>query len=265
MYRVITAIISKKIKSNFAELLVYADIKKDPNKYLGYRLIFSLLLSIFISVLLKILFKFPIIISLIGFIVLFILTIFILYFYVVLKADKKSEVVDGHLPDALQLMVSNLRAGLTIDRALLLSTRPEFGVLKDEINLVGKQITMGDSLTNALLNMTKRVRSKTFEKSILMIVSGLRSGGELVPLLEETADHLVQKRIVDKKIRSSVNLYVIFIFIAIGFGAPLLFGLSSYLMEILSQTISGAELPKTSSVNVPFTILSAPTIDKRYI
>ncbi len=182
-----------------------------------------------------------------------------------MKADKRTQIIEEHLPDALQLMAGNLRAGLTIDRALLLSTRPEFGYLSDEINLVGKQIIMGKSIQDALIHMTKRVKGKTFEKTILLIVSGLKSGGELAILLEKTAEDLVQKRTVNKRVRSNINLYVIFILVAMSVGAPLLFGLSSYLIGVLSDIYSTVKLPDTSEIDLPFQISTTSALDKNFI
>jgi len=263
MYRLISKIVPRKLRNNFEQLLMYADIEKDADKYLGFIIVFGFLFSVLISFLLKILFEINFIVS---FIIVFIVMESFLYFPITQKADKKSKSVEKHLPDALQLMAGNLRAGLTIDRALLLSTRPEFEVLKDEINLVGKQITMGKSINDALLTMTKRVRSKKFEKAILLIVSGLKSGGELASLLEETAADLIQRKLVDKKVNASVNLYVIFIFIAIAFGAPLLFGLSSYLIGILTETIGQIEIPQTGEIDIPFSISSTTTtLDQSFI
>ena len=262
MYRSISNIIPVNIKNNFKDLLSYANVKRDPDKYLGFIIVFSLLSSILISLLFNFLFKINFIIS---FIISIIIIPFILYFPFVLIADRRSAIIENYLPDALQLMASNLRAGLTIDRALLLSTRPEFGVLTDELNLVGKQITMGKNINDALLNMTKKVRSKTFEKTILLIVSGLKSGGELVSLLEDTADNLTQKKIVDKKIRSNVNLYVIFIVVALVFGAPLLFGLSSYLIGVLADILNQVQLPEHTNVKIPLTVSKSLPIDENYI
>ncbi|MFH1209514.1 MAG: type II secretion system F family protein [archaeon] len=173
------------------------------------------------------------------------------------NADKKGKFIETVLPDALQLMSSNLRAGLTVDRALFMSIRPEFGPLKDEINLVGKKINAGMEITRALNEMTQRVKSKKLEKAILLITSGLRSGGELASLLEQTAEDLLNQSLVDKKIRASVGMYVMFIFVAICIGAPVLFGLSSYLVEILTKTISSVNVPNMESLGnarLPFAV-----------
>jgi len=262
MYKLTASILPVKIRKNFEQLLIYADIKKDPDKYLGFIIINGLLSSVAISLIIKIFYK-------INFFIPFLISLFIIEFFsfylLSMKADKKTQIIEDHLPDALQLMAGNLRAGFAIDRALLLSIRPEFGALKNEINLVAKEITMGKNIIDSLLNMTKRVRGKTFKKTILLIVSGIKSGGELASLLEKTAEHLIQKKLVDKKVRSSVNMYVIFIFVAMSIGAPLLFGLSSYLIGILSDILSKTTLPTGSMVNLPFQFSSRQDIDKGFI
>ena len=112
-------------------------------------------------------------------------------------------------------MASNLKSGLTVDRALLMSARPEFGPFEEELNIVGKEITIGKELDVALTNMTKRIKSDKLEKTIALIVSGLRSGGRLSSLLEQTAENLRRQKLVEDKVRSNVLMYLIFIFVAI--------------------------------------------------
>jgi len=43
-------------------------------------------------------------------------------------------------------------------------------------------------------------------------------------------------------------MYIIFIFAAIGVGAPMLFGLSSFLVEVLTKNMANIDLGQTSSV-----------------
>jgi pilus assembly protein TadC len=147
----------------------------------------------------------------------------------------------------------------------LLSTRPEFGALTKELNLVGKQITMGKGITEALSEMVNRVKGKTFSKTMQLIISGIRSGGELAVLLDKTARDLIQKKLVTKKIKTNINLYVIFIFVAIGVGGPLLFGLSSYLIGILTEILNKVAIPKSPGVNLPFKISTVPTLDQAFV
>ncbi len=243
MYRLISRIYPKNIKKSYADLFSYMDTKIDPEKFLGFALFFSFGLSIAASLLVGRLVNVPFLILLIAFFIFFLL---VFYFNIVLRVDARARFIEDLLPDALQLMSSNLRAGHTTDKALLLSARPEFGPLKDELHMVGKAITMGKEVDEALLEMTKRVRSVKLKKTILLIVSGLKSGGELASLLDQTARNLRQEKFVEQRVRSNVMMYVVFIFSAIGFGAPLLFGLSSFLVEVLTVNLASIDIPTTS-------------------
>lgn len=242
-YRIFSRIYPQKIRKAYKELLNYLDIRIRVENFVGFILISGFGLALAFSLFLSAYTKISVILLFIGF---FLLIEFLIYILLVLKADAKGRFVEGMLPDVLQLMSSNLRAGLTPDKALLLAARDEFGPFKDEINRVGKEITMGTEIDSALLKMTKRIKSKKLNKTVLLIVSGLRSGGELASLLDQTAKNLRQEEFVDQKIRSNVMMYVLFIFAAIGFGAPLLFGLSSFLVEVLTENISAIEVPQTT-------------------
>ena len=69
-------------------------------------------------------------------------------------------------PDFIQLMSSNLRAGITVDRSFMLSARPEFFPLDDEISKAGREIATGQDTGRALLNMSERIGSEKIEKTI---------------------------------------------------------------------------------------------------
>lgn len=263
-YKIISILYPRRIKKKIVDLLVYSSIKTEPNRFLGFMLLFNFLLGIMTGVYLGLFFKLK---FFIVFPLTFVLFCIIELAYINLNADKKAVFIEGVLPDALQLMASNLRAGITVDRALLLSVRSEFGPLNDEINLVGKKVTAGTDIVKALREMTERIKSKKLEKAIMLITSGLRSGGELASLIEQTSEDLSNQNLVDKKIRASVGMYVMFIFVAICIGAPVLFGLSSYLVEILTGTIGKINIPDTSAINnlrMPFSVPKI-TITKEFL
>lgn len=162
--------------------------------------------------------------------------------------------MESVFPDFLQLMASNLRAGMTVDRAMLLSSRPEFAPLDSEILTAGKDITTGKIIENALLDMSERIKSDKIHKTILLIISGMRAGGDIAVLLEETAANMRERDFVEKRAGSNVTMYSIFIFLAVSIGAPVLFGLSTVLVGILTTLLSG--LPEIETPNVPFTLSS---------
>lgn len=246
MYEFLSYFYPKNLKENYKKMLVYSQIKIPPKRFLGFVLFFGFGISLAVSLVVSRMIHMHIL--LVGFI-FFIIFEFLIYFVIMMRADAKAKFVELILPDVLQLMASNLRAGLTIDKAFILSARPEFGPFEHEIDRIGKEVTMGKELEEALLELKDRIKSERLEKTILLIVTGLRSGGQLASLLEQTAKNLRDQKFVDEKIKTHVMMYVIFIFVAVGIGSPLLFGLSSVLVEVLSKTLSSVALPDSSMVN----------------
>src|SRR3989344_1646630 len=253
MYRLISRIYPKKLRENIGLLLNYANISTDTDNFIGFITLFSLLISLIIGFFVGFIYE-------IGFglvtIVVFVIIMTSFYFWFLVNADKKAKYTEEILPDALFLMASNLRSGFTADKAILLSARDEFGPFKDELINVSKEIATGKSLEKALLGVTKRIKSEKLEKTFSLIISGLKSGGRLADLLQETANDLKNQKLIDKKVRTSVNMYTIFIFIAAGVGAPVLFGLSSFLVEVLTTTLRSVEVPTAVSgaFNIPIAI-----------
>ncbi len=253
MYRFFSRILPSKIQLKYRELLKYSDIKIPPDRFIGFIIIYGLIFSLAISFYLAFLAKTPI---LIMWPVLFIGLEILAYNWLLLSVNKRTRFVESVLPDVLQLMASNLKAGLTVDQALLSSTRPEFGILKDEINRIGKEIATGKEIEIALKHMSRRIKSEKLDKTVSLISSGLKSGGELASLLDQTAVNLRDQKFVEDKVKSNVLMYVIFIFIAISIGAPLLFGLSSFLIGVLTDIMSGITIPAeaTARMNLPLAV-----------
>ncbi len=259
--RLISRLYPAKIKKKFYEALHYCNIKTHPDKFIGLTIIIGLVASIALAFLLRLFINLPVIIMIIA---LFIISQLMIYFSLVLYSDNKARIVENILPDALQLMSSNLKAGLTTDRAVLLAARPEFGPLQEELNNIGKKIAVGKDLGESLIDISKRINSHILNKTMWLIKSGLESGGNLAPLLEQTAENLRQQQLIDKKIRSNVIMYVIFIFAATAFGAPLLFALSSFLVNVLAINLAQVSIPETAMSQIPIT-LTKVSVDPTFV
>ncbi|MFH1365699.1 MAG: type II secretion system F family protein [archaeon] len=176
------------------------------------------------------------------------------YFNAKLKESSRIKKIELIFPDFLQLMTSNLRAGMTIDRAMLLSSRPEFAPLDEEILKTGRSITTGKTVESALLDMSKRIGSSKIEKIILLLISGIKTGGNLSILLEKTSVSMREREFMEKKAASNVLMYVIFIFLAVAIFSPALFSLSTILVSVLTKVLSGIPAIDSSTAGLPFTL-----------
>lgn len=165
----------------------------------------------------------PLLIIIVGFIAPYII------YSIVAESRRKN--MEELLPDLLLLTASNIKSGLTIDRALLFSSRPEFGELGQEFKKVAFHIYGGQAIEDSFQTLTKKVKSTILERTINLLVEGLKSGGAVAKLLEETAIDIRNTEMLQKEIRSSVMMYIMFIFMAAVLGAPFLFAISSFLVS----------------------------------
>src|SRR3989344_4622439 len=248
IYRSFSGLIPYVLKNKIKSFLTYTTITIDPDSFIGFITVYSLLLGLVSGFFLGSFFDISFWIFFPGITLLCNVTV---YVWLLLLVDTKARLIEESLPDALQLMASNLRSGMTPEKALLLSSRPEFGPLKDEIDIVGRKVALGKNVGLALMEMARRVRSKRLARSVELLNAGLDSGGSLAILLESTSHDLREQLLVDKKIKASVTMYVIFIFSAAAMISPVLFGLSSFLVEILQSSFSMINIPSTTLTSIP--------------
>ena len=267
LYITLAQLVPRVVQDSIEELMLFCEIEMDSRVFLGLMLIGGTLFSLAAGIYAVFAFKVGIIFGFIPIVAIaFILTESGIYIALTLSADASGLYAEEVLPDALQLMASNLRAGLTPDRALLVSARPEFGSLERAIRRTSKEVIAGKNLPDALLELPKNIKSKVLMRTIQLISQGIRSGGKIADLLEQTADDMRTQKIIQKEVRATVLMYEIFITLAVGFGGPLLFGVSSYLTTVLTaQTSAGGQVPDEVTSSMPIAPMGKITIDENFV
>ena len=87
------------------------------------------------------------------------------------KMRSRTIKVESHIPDMLHLIAVNIKSGMTPFRALKFSARDEFGPLKEEIDFATTKSFGTNSLSDAMLNMNKRVRSEMLDRVAKVFIS----------------------------------------------------------------------------------------------
>ncbi len=241
--------VPKWFADKITQSLAYLDIDVDVKRFLGFLLAFGFAISIGIGINLMLLFQIH---FLFGFFGSFLLFVGGIYLWLTMAAEAKGKSIELMLPDALQLISSNIKSGLTTERALFVSARPELGPLEKELKHASKEIIAGESVEKAILHMGTRVKSVIFDRTMWLIAKGIQSGGQIADLLVQLSDDLREQKAVQEEANAETSMYVLLILVSAAFGAPILFGVSSFIVQILAKQIS--ELP---SIN-PESLASAP-------
>jgi pilus assembly protein TadC len=251
-YERIGALLPRKLLKKFKEEFNYLGIEVNEKSFLGFLVLFSAALSVGLAVNLYYFFDFN---PFLSFPVLFFLFIGMVYVWLGLVSESKGRFVEKILPDALQLIASNIKAGLTTERALFVSARPEFGPLEKELKTASKEILSGERIATALLKIPERIHSKVLSRTVWLISKGIESGGQIADLLMKLSNDLREQHALQEEVKASVSIYVLLIFFASSIGAPALLGVSTFIVEALQKQTSsinleelGAGAPKVSGM-----------------
>ncbi len=219
----------------FARELAYVGINVEGKKFVGFLVVFGFLLSVLVALNLQTFANYP---FLPVFFLSFVIVLGGVYIWLTNTSESKGKFVEKVLPDVLQLIASNIKAGLTTERALILSARPEFGPLEEELKLASRKILTGERMEVALEDMTSRIRSKTFERTVWLINRGINSGGQIADLLIQLSDDLREQNSLQEESKANISVYVLLILVSGAVFAPAMFGISSFITQILNKRIS---------------------------
>lgn len=246
IYEKIGKIVPRDVLNAFAKELMYSGIEVESKNFVGFVTVLSFAMALTSGFGLAYFFQVN---FFIGFATGFIITLGGTYYLLNQASDSKGKFVEKILPDALQLIASNMKSGVTTEKALIISARPEFGALAIEFKEASKKIMAGERTEIALKEMTQKIRSKSFEKTVWLITEGINSGGEMANLLIQLSDDLREQNALQEEVKGNVSMYVILIFFASVIGAPLMFGISSFIVKILSKQIGEMNSVPTESIS----------------
>ncbi len=222
----------ERYRKVWAKLLTYNDIDFDVRPFSFMIFSASLVLGLIAAFLMNVE-KQPLAYSSLAGMLAFVAAQILAYVYLLLAAQSRAAKVEAILPDFLSLMASNIRSGLTPDKALIISVQEDFGPLAVEIERAGKSSLTGKPISEVLIGIGDHIDSDALQKTIYLIVEGLQSGGDIAELLEKTAVDMRKSSSLRRETRSVILNYILFIVAAISFGAPLLYGVSTFLVDIM--------------------------------
>lgn len=233
MYHSISHFYPWNFREHMRKIILFSgDRFSTPEQWLGVSSILSLLYSVASAIFTYLLFGVywaPVAV----FLCFFVISFFVQYMLAYYKAENRRKKVEEVLPDFLQLISANIRAGMTPFAALRSSARKEFGPLEEEIEYATAKSLGTSSFTESLKEISMTINSEVLERVIGLFSSGLKSGGKLSSLLENAAQDISQNQELNAQLVSSTKMYVMFIVFNIAIGSPLMLAISMQFVEMV--------------------------------
>ena len=167
------------------------------------------------------------------------LLVVLIYSYFEYKIDRRKTKMETMFPDYLQIASANLRSGISLDRAMLLAARPEFGFFSEDIKDMNRRVFGGENLGDALRDLASKYRSYQLTHAVRMILESLTYGGAMADLLEQLSKDMRHQQLTQKEISGQLFLYSIFIAFAALVASPVLYGLTSQMIVVTDTVWKG--------------------------
>jgi tight adherence protein C len=114
--------------------------------------------------------------------------------FVTLRTRTRKEILRAELPDALDLLAVSVEAGMGFDGAISKLTEHMDGPLADEFALALGEMRFGESRSNALTKMMRRVATPEFSAFVRAIIQADQLGISLGRILKLQASDTRQRR-----------------------------------------------------------------------
>lgn len=167
------------------ELLLY---QAGVEMRVGTFVLMSLVIGAVVLLLFQILFGRPLFALALG-----IVSAFVPLFVVRAKKNKRTRQMEEQLPDAMDLMTSALRAGLSLPAALQLVAQEAPSPLAEEFGHTFDEQNLGLDVRDAMLNLAKRVDSVDIKFFVTAVVVQRETGGNLAEIMQNIA-HIIRER-----------------------------------------------------------------------
>jgi len=232
-------LVSRSIGVTLARKLELAGSKTSLEKLLTIMIIGGLVLLIGVSFSVLIILHYNSGLSALAGIAATIMFEAVVYAYLAYGIDGRKTKLQSMLPDYFQITSANLRSGISLDRAMLLAARPEFGFFSDDIKNMSRKVFGGETLDEALQELSSMYTSETFKHAIRMILEAQRYGGAMADLLEQLSKDIRMELLVQKEIAGQLFMYSIFIAFAGLIAAPVLYALTSQMIVVTNKVWNG--------------------------
>jgi tight adherence protein B len=109
------------------------------------------------------------------------------------KKTKRTRLFEEQLPDAMDLMTSALRAGLSLPAALQLVAQEAPSPLAEEFGHTFDEQNLGLDIRDAMINLAQRIDSVDVKFFVTAVVVQRETGGNLAEIMQNIS-HIIRER-----------------------------------------------------------------------
>jgi len=123
--------------------------------------------------------------------------------------------LDNNIPKFLREVADASRTGLTLVRAIEVSTERKYGPLTDELKRLVRQLSWGATLEDALQSFAGRVNTRLARRTAVLLTEVSRAGGNVQEIMDSLQRHVSDLQLIDRERRGQLRQYVAIVYVAV--------------------------------------------------
>lgn len=127
---------------------------------------------------------------------------FIPVVFVAVMKQRRQDLLAAQLPEALALISSSLRSGFAFTQAVELASKQLDDPVKQELDLVIRDMWLGASAESALEELSRRTGSADIELMVSSVLVQRTTGGNLSEILDNVAETVRERERLQSEIRA---------------------------------------------------------------
>ena len=124
--------------------------------------------------------------------------------------------IDRNIPRLLREIAESGRTGLTLTRAIEVSSERDYGPLTPELKRLLAQLSWGASIEDAMHGFATRARTKLAQRTATLIAEVARSGGDIQEVMEQVNRHIGELQTIDRERYAQMRPYAVVVYVAFG-------------------------------------------------
>ncbi len=147
--------------------------------------------------------------------------------YLLFMVDYRKKILEDSMSEALLLIASSLRAGTTLEWAIVSTTKHRFGPIRDELEKTSQELMLGTKIEEALMHIANRTPSRLIKTVVTLWIYGMRAGGNMADLLNSIAFEAKAIQLLRKEIEAQTNTIKTMVIMIVLFLAPAMLALAT--------------------------------------
>ncbi len=171
--------------------------------------------------------------------------------------------IEKRLPDFLRDVAEAGRFGMTLSKAIVSSSKGEYGRMTPEIRRMASQISWGVSATEALVLFAKRVDTPLVHRVTGLVIKASAAGGNIADVLTMSSVDTKESQNLFQERRTTMSTYVMVIYIAFFVFLVTVLILNTTFLPRMEEVTKSSGLSDVDLSNAPTSVsISAESIPK---